>query len=683
MKNRTRAVALLLSLLLLTGCTNNPGITQVPSEEPVSTTQSEAAQTTATEEIVPTNASTAESETSEPTLPSSDEAVSTEEESRKAAEEESRRAAEEESRKAAEEESRRAAEEERKRAEEERIRKEQLNSFSMMYYLAITAEEIRISKDNRVMLDDIYTSLLNDINPGAIDEITQDHLKNLRDIIKTFINVSTKRERLQFIYNQNKAAAMRSAVPNPIAILSMTRSLDWKKLALSAVYSVVDSYTSYKNASVSADTEFLMSGWELDDEELAAVQKNRDRAFDYMVDMVQEYHLDGLLTLNEKAVEKFAEICAIESVPEKIRRLVSEEGTYQLLGNYWLELADCYFETSQYEKCLACVDKYNELYTGIYRQDTNYAKILPKAIVAAQNVYSGEQYTIQISAFADDIMKNTSTDNWSARYFVAQVYIDLYNRTKGQTYLQKAYDIAYSNVVILLDGQRNLNTTYLNDVKEVVAEEPDYRFLSDKEKKEKEQEFKDEKKRVKNYNNALNETRKTELPTLYEPLVLNCELLFALAEKMNISMAEKNEIESILQTASNGIFMSKPINNAYSFYGKDERYSFELSKSEIIIPADLLTANVTIGANIKEGNSGVAFFDFKVTKVERKGDSIDTFFAHLTSSTWKDYKWTENSKITISITYNDAYDKQIVLSYRVSKYKKNVLGIVQVEFAQE
>ena len=29
-------------------------------------------------------------------------------------------------------------------------------------------------RDNRLVLDEIYTSLLNDINPGAVDEITQD-----------------------------------------------------------------------------------------------------------------------------------------------------------------------------------------------------------------------------------------------------------------------------------------------------------------------------------------------------------------------------------------------------------------------------------------------------------------------------------------------------------------------------
>lgn len=372
-----------------------------------------------------------------------------------------------------------AADESNDIASEDKIKNEQLNSFSMMYYLAITAEKIRISKDNRLMLDDIYTSLLNDINPGAIDEITQDHLKNLRDIIKAYRGITVKRERLQYIYNQDKAAAIRSAVPNPLAILSVASSFDWKRLAVTVVYTAVDSYNNYKNASENADKAFLMSGWELDDEETATVQKNRDRAFDYMVDMVQEYNLDGLLTLNEKAVEKYAEICAIESAPEKIRRLVSEEETYKLLGNYWLELADCYFETNKYEKCLECVSKYNELATGIYRKDYDYVQILPKAIVAAQSVYSGDQYVSNIKEYADALMKNTSTEDWSLRYFVAQVYLDLYARTNNQAYIDSAYKIAYDNVTILLKGQRSLNNTYLKDVQEVKIEEPDYKYIPD------------------------------------------------------------------------------------------------------------------------------------------------------------------------------------------------------------
>ena len=385
---------------------------------------------------------------------------------------------------------------------------QQRNSVSMLYYLAITADNIRTSKNNRLILDDIYTSLLNDINPGAIDETTQDHLKNLRDIIKSYLNISVKRDRLQYIYNQNKAAAIRSAVPNPLAILSMTNALDWKKLAMSAVYTVVDSYTSYKNASAAADQEFLMSGWDLDDEETATIQKNRDRAFDYMVDIVQEYGLDGKLTLNEKDIAKFSEICSIESPKQKIRRLESEVDTYQLLGNYWLELADCYYETDQFQKCLDAVAQYNNLATGIYRKDFNYVQILPKAIVSAQAVYSdNREYVAAVDSLVQDLMDNTTTEDWSIRYFAAQVFMDLYTKTNNLDYIRKAYNIAYDNVTILLDKQVDINRTYLADVEEATISKPDTKYMTDDEKKKAEKEYKAEEKRLKAYNKGLKEAR--------------------------------------------------------------------------------------------------------------------------------------------------------------------------------
>lgn len=519
---------------------------------------------------------------------------------------------------------------------------------------------------------------------GAVDEITQDHLKNLRDIIKSYLNISTKRERLQFIYNQEKASAMRSAVPNPLAILSVSNALDWRKLALTVAYTAVDSYNNYKRAGESANMAFIMSGWELDDEEKDAVMKNRDRAFDYMVDMVQEYNLDGLKTLNEKSIEKFAEICATENATERIKLLKAEESTYSMLGNYWLQLADAYFEISQYSKCLECVDYYNNLATGIYRQDFNYLQILPKAIVAAQESYSGDQYVTNITEFADAIIENTSTDDWSMRYFAAQVYLDLYSETSDSGYLEKAYNIASDNVTVLLRQQRAINLTYLGDVVEQTVVEPDYRYMTDQEKKDRQKEYKDERKRVKEYNKALKESRKTELPSLYEPLVLNCELLFALADQMHIDNSKKTEIEAILETNKNGIFMVKPINDAYSFTGTGNKYSnsINLSKEEMIIPANLMTAESKVTVTVSEKGDTKTFDDCVVAKVEREGDTIDTFMVHVSSEQLKKYDWTADSRITILITYGDAYDKTANFEFVVSAFEKHWYGD-KVEFSAQ
>ena len=560
------------------------------------------------------------------------------------------------------------------------LTEQQKNSFSMLYYLAITAEDIRVSKDNRLILNDIYTSLLNDINPGAIDEITQDHLKNLRDIIKSYINISIKRDRLQYIHNQDKAGTIRSLVPNPLAILSMTNSFDWKRLATSVLYTVVDSYSKFKDSNESVDQEFLMSGWELDDEETKTIQNNRERAFDYMVDIVQEYGLDGQLTLNEKDIETYTEICKIESVQQRIRRLESEQDTYKLLGDYWLKLAEAYYETSQFNKCLACVDKYNELATGIYRKDYNYANVLPKIIVAAQNTYSGKEYIANVEKFTDALVQNTTTEDWSVRYFAAQVYLDLYARTTERTYIEKAYNIAYDNMTILLDEQIALNKTYLSEVSPITISEPDYRFLSESEKKSAEKAYKEELKRLKSYNKLLKKNRETELPPLYEPLVLNCDLLFALAKELNIGDSEKAEIEAILQTKTNGVFLSKPTNEYYSFNKQMDNYDVEVSKNEIVIPVNLLSVSSKINVAVTDNDNVTKFDDFIVKKVERKDSSIDSFKAFVYSQKMKGYKWTNKSKVVVTI---DNGENPIVLNYKVVEHKSNWIFPDKVEFEKE
>ena len=560
---------------------------------------------------------------------------------------------------------------------EEELKK--LNSFSMLCYLAIISEQIQSSKDTRVMLEQIYNELLNDINPEAIDDLTQTHLSNLRTAIKSYMNIITKRERLQYMYNQEKAAAIRSSVPNPIGILAMANSLDWKKLALTTVYTVVDSYTNYKNASDAADNEFLMSGWELDDEQLETMQLNSERSFDYMVDMVQKYNLEGLKTLNEQSIKEFVKIKSITSPYEKIKRLVAEENTYSMLGNYWLELSDCYFETEQYDKCLQCIEKYEMLCTNLYRKDFNYVQALPKALVAAQEIYSGEDLIVYEKKVADEVIKNTSSTDWSSRFFASQIYVDLYQKTSDIDYLNYAYKYISENVACLLENQRKLNTAYLSDVKEVTIEEPDYKYLTDAEKKEKEKEYKAEKKRVKEYNNQLKENRKTELPTLYEPLVLNCEWMFALANELGIDNQEKLTIEKMLCTDSNDIFIVEPINEEFSFDNIANDYDLQVSKNEIIIPVSLLTSDSSVSITVEDSGKITTFDDVAINKVKRNDKDIDSFFAYYSSKQMKKYDWTDDSIVSISITYNDVFGKEITFKYRVSEISKSFFS-KKVEF---
>lgn len=565
-------------------------------------------------------------------------------------------------------------------SEEELLSDEQKNAIAMLNYLAFTAERISDTKNNRLLLEDVYSSLINEINPGAIDETTQQHLNEMRNVLKDLLNVEAKRERLKYVYDHEKAMAIRNAVPHPVLVKAITDARSWTQLALAVVTTAVDSYNNYREASDRADYEYFLSGWDIDQEERNIILRNRDYTFNYMTDIVQDYGTEdnkeelGKLTLNENAIAEFAEICAIDEPQRKLERLRYTEETYKYFGNYWLELADCYYETEEYKKCLECVAKYQELDITIFRKDFNIVPILPKAIVAAQYVYGGEECFVVVKTFADAIIENTNTDEWAARYFAAQTYMDLYAKTDEQSYLQTAYDIALHNVSELVEDQKEINETYLQGVQKIsIDDKQDKRWSEDQ--KEQEQE------RIDAYNDALKKVRKSELPSVYEPLRLNCELLFALAEELGIDANEKAKISSILQSDEGGVFLCIPINNKYSFNEIDAECVIKFTDEKIAIPANMLVQGATICATVVNGGETTVIDDFKISEVVRGGETVDSFVAHWTSEQMDDYKWSADAKITVTISNGD-YCDPIALNFKVSNFEENWIFSDTVVFEQ-
>ena len=237
-------------------------------------------------------------------------------------------------------------------------------------------------------------------------------------------------------------------------------------------------------------------------------------------------------------------------------------------------------------------------------------------------------------------------------------------------------------MTILLGEQQKINSTYLADVEEITIAEPDYRFLNEDEKKEREKQYKTELKQLKVYNKALKEKRETELPTLYEPLILNCELLFALADEMNITTLEKADIEAILQTKTKGVFLSQVVNSRYSFNRKTDNYSIEFDKNEIVVPVSLMTDASYVVVKVIDNDKTTTFDDCKVNEVTRKGDTIDTYYAHIISKKMKAYTWTENSKVTVQIYSGENYEA-LTFCYKVKEYKDNWLILDKVVFEKE
>lgn len=539
----------------------------------------------------------------------------------------------------------------------------QRNSINMLNHLVVFTQEVNGSKNSRLFLEEAYSSLYNNTNPNAVDERTQVEINYLFDRIEEYRMTAVKRNRLEFIYEQNQAQALRDAVPNPLALMSTVRSFNLAGLITSVVYMAVDSMTSYQSSSAQSDLQYLKDGWELDDEQARTLHNMRKGTFNYMVDTVRQFQLPGTLALNEKTVANFVEWKGYTNNQQKIQLFEDNVTTYEAFGPYWLTLAECYYANQDYQKCLDAVERYESLGSRVFRNDYEYAKTLPLAIAAAEHQLTGADYEAAVTHYAKAIDNNTENEEWALRYFTAQTYIDLYSKTNNADYLAEAYRLARSNVSYLLTRQLELNAAYLAEVKE--TETP--KDATGQQKQE-----------ITQYNKLMKEERKTALPPVYEPLYLNYDLLFALTDELTMDDEETSHVNGILHENGDALFLSKPIDLLFWF---TETESIDITQvesrftgSEIVLPAAYLTDGTAITATVVHGEETVVLDDWKLNRVERaNADDLWSFMAHYTSEKAKAHKFVAESQIVIEVIPKKGSDAQsMTFMYKTIPTKKLV-----------
>lgn len=519
----------------------------------------------------------------------------------------------------------------------------QYNSMNMLNHLTVLTQEINSSKNSRLYLEQAYSSIVNNYNPNAIDDRTLGELNALLDTLENYRMTAVKRERLNYIYEQNKAQSLRDAIPKPIVLLDTNK----KSLVTSLIFLPIDSVKSYLTSSAQADLKYLQDGWTLDDEDAEVLHKQRKDTFSYMVKTVNENQLPGELALTEDAVNTFVEWKNNENVTARIRFFESNQDTYKAFGGYWLTLAESYYENNEYTKCLSAIKAYEDLEICIFRKDYDYAEILPIAITSAEQSLDKSEYIAEAERYAEGIIDNTEIDQWSLRYFAALTYVDLYGKSREERYLKAAYDIALDNVNNMVAKQRSMNGAFL---KEVVKAEVEKGATAER------------KKEIKQYNKMLKEDRKTELAPIYEPLTLNCDLLFAIADEMKISDTDKQQIEQILRENDAPLFLVEELDNLYKFESKqidESEIDISFEGDKIVIPAKYVMKDSKITVEIKGKEETEKIDDWTVDEVIRKkGEGLDTFKVVYVSETADDFKYKDNMNIAIVIAAEPDLDAQ-------------------------
>lgn len=522
----------------------------------------------------------------------------------------------------------------------------QRNSMAMLNYLTVLTQQINTSKNSRLYLEEAYSTLINNISPNAVDTRTLEQLIGILDTLEGYRMVTVKRDRLKYIYEQNRAQAIRSAVPNPLNILSIVESGSLPMIALSIVSMAIDSATSYAAYTEQTNLKLMQDGWQLDDEASAVLHNSRKGAFNYMVSIVNEQGLPGELALNENYVDEFVAIKNNNNVIQQIQFLESNKSTYQAFGDYWLTLAESYYKHGDYTKCLDAISTYESLGVHIFRKDHDFARLLLLAVAAAGETEDVSEYIRLAGEYCKKILANTDNDEWTLRYFVAQTYVDLFAKTQEPAYLQLAYDLALDNVNVLVNQQNALNDEYAAEV--VAATIP--KGAS-----------KEEKTEIDQYNKYLREEIKTAMPPIYEPLLLNCDLLFMLADELNIAENEKAKVDGILHENGKSIFLIPSVDAKYWFTKTAEvtdtkEIEVTYTVKELSIPVACVSAGALIKVTVlnSEAEAPALYEDWTLQRVERKSKgNIASFIAIYQSPSAQKHEYNQGAAVEVEVLPKD------------------------------
>jgi len=337
-------------------------------------------------------------------------------------------------------------------------------SVAMLNYLATQARIISSSKENRLILEDIYDRLLNNSNPAVIDETTLDFFQILLEDIENFRIITYQRERLRFLFENQRAQAITKALPNPLYLLG-ARNMSPLALVATAATMAIDSAFKYQGAMNDAKLAYMQGDWDLDDRESAVLHNLRSRSFVYTVNITNQYRLDGSDTLNENSIDGFVDIALWDPSPRKRQALEANRGLYSKYGPYWLELAETYYDLEMFRECLNAAQEYEKVHAPIFRKDKDFARLIPKIIVAAYNVHGdGIIYRNLAAGYLRTLVDNTSDSDWALRYFAAQTYISLASGLTRARTLQSAYDLLINNVRVLSIEQEKVLNEYHSPV---------------------------------------------------------------------------------------------------------------------------------------------------------------------------------------------------------------------------
>ena len=304
-----------------------------------------------------------------------------------------------------------------------------------------TIRVLEADENNRVVIEELH---FQDLLP-TMNQYSRDYYAEFNAQLSALRLVEVQRDRLQYLYEKKQESIIKSLMPNPLAIATVTFST---RNLLSSIIAVagtaLSSINSYASQADVIELEYIQQNWELDDQETLALDALSTNLYLYKCDIGSSLGIERNQALSSDDLRSFVRACNESSPSVRYSRLSRMESRLNSLPDYWREMATAAYELKHYDECLSYLSRYEEHYVPVFFHDNNHASaMMIKAYCILENDTTTDRLANLVTV-AEEILENIQDEDWTRYMFCAGLFEELYSETGDLTYARKAYDCYYS-----------------------------------------------------------------------------------------------------------------------------------------------------------------------------------------------------------------------------------------------
>jgi len=299
-----------------------------------------------------------------------------------------------------------------------------------------------ISYNDRVVLDEEYNNIINNINLNKIkDDETFDIIKMLLDTIFQFVLNEHEKEILQAIYDEKSEEALNKTLKQSMSIVTKSNiPTNPAQLAITLVSVTKEcsgAYTDYRNHLEDYKKKLDKDLWKLDKKAMLSIHKAHKNFLTTFRTILKRYNAPDEWRLSNGQLEDYIEIFKEQDNEKRYRVLTrpEQESNLKYFPLYWYLRAVTASQLGIESDVTYCYSKFMSLYQGFFRDDSFYSSILMTKTAAEDYSNRHDQLRADIRTIIDHDKKD-----WEKKLFAAGMFLKYEMYPDAMLYLQANID---------------------------------------------------------------------------------------------------------------------------------------------------------------------------------------------------------------------------------------------------